>query len=278
MTDLVANLRVDQAWGGAQVMGALHEVNASYYSAANALQSAPSTTGAGGVGHPGDKWGWAAGVGLKINTPFITQGDWFQTQVNVTQGALRYLFNTPNTNWGKVERRLRKASACSATACTRASVAFGNNTGCHADLRLGRQRRLRALLDPGLAHLAVRRLLPSVVWQGYRLGQRHPVLGGGLRQRRWRGTLAVADAGCNNNWSTWGVGSRTQWDVTKTFYLGVEVLYSELNSAIDRNRLWLSVRPASPATPSAARLSNEATHVQLDGQRSRSPRLPALIA
>jgi hypothetical protein len=40
-------------------MGALHEVNASYYSAANALQLAPSATGAGGIGHPGDKWGWA---------------------------------------------------------------------------------------------------------------------------------------------------------------------------------------------------------------------------
>src|ERR1700724_2960010 len=101
--DLVANLRVDQAWGGAQVMGALHEVTGIYYSAANALQSAPSTTGAGGVDYPGDKWGWAAGVGLKINTPFITQGDYFQAQANVTQGALRYLFNTPNTNWGKVE-------------------------------------------------------------------------------------------------------------------------------------------------------------------------------
>ena len=99
--DLVANLRVDQAWGGAQVMGALHEVNASYYSAANALQSAPSTTGAGGIGHPGDKWGWAAGVGIKINTPFITQGDWFQAQANVTQGALRYLFNTPNYQLGQ---------------------------------------------------------------------------------------------------------------------------------------------------------------------------------
>ena len=30
--DFVANLRVDQAWGGAQIMGAAHEVNASYYS------------------------------------------------------------------------------------------------------------------------------------------------------------------------------------------------------------------------------------------------------
>jgi hypothetical protein len=33
------------------------------------------------------------------------------------------------------------------------------------------------------------------------------------------------------NWSNWGVGTRTQWDVTKTFYLGVEVLYSQMNSA-----------------------------------------------
>ena len=29
--------------------------------------------------------------------------------------------------------------------------------------------------------------------------------------------------GCNNNWSMWGVGTRLQWDVTKSFYLGVEV-------------------------------------------------------
>ncbi len=95
-TDFVANLRVDQAWGGAQIMGAAHEVNASYYSPIPG--AAPSIA----AGHPGDRWGWAAGFGLKINTPFISQGDWFQTQVNVTQGALRYLFNTPNTNWGKV--------------------------------------------------------------------------------------------------------------------------------------------------------------------------------
>jgi hypothetical protein len=40
-----------------------------------------------------------------------------------------------------------------------------------------------------------------------------------------------AAAGCSNSWSTWGIGSRTQWDVTKTFYLGVEVLYQEMNSA-----------------------------------------------
>jgi hypothetical protein len=45
------------------------------------------------------------------------------------------------------------------------------------------------------------------------------------------GSAAAAIAGCNNNWSMWGVSSRLQWDVTKTFYLGVEVLYDHMNSA-----------------------------------------------
>jgi hypothetical protein len=45
------------------------------------------------------------------------------------------------------------------------------------------------------------------------------------------GTAAVAAAGCNNDWSVWYIGSRTQWNVTKSFYLGVDVMYEELNSA-----------------------------------------------
>ena len=66
------------------------------------------------------------------------------------------------------------------------------------------------------------------------------------------GTLA-ATGGCNMNWSNWGVGSRTQWDVTETFYLGVEVLYSQLNSAqAEPARLFL--RLASLPSPPAARL------------------------
>ncbi len=54
-------------------------------------------------GHPDDKLGFAIGGGVKINTPFIGQGDYLQAQVNYTQGALRYIFQTPNTNWGKIQ-------------------------------------------------------------------------------------------------------------------------------------------------------------------------------
>ena len=44
-------------------------------------------------------------------------------------------------------------------------------------------------------------------------------------------TGAVAGAGCNNNWNYWTAGSRLQWDVTKSFYLGVEALYTTVNGA-----------------------------------------------
>jgi len=221
--DLVANLRVDQAWGGAQVMGALHEVNASYYSLANTAGTAPAAPLGG---HPSDRWGWAAGVGLKINTPFITQGDWFQAQFNVTEGALRYLFNTPNTNWGRVDGA-SEAYGVLSDCVYGGTVAVGNQTNCNLTSAWG--------FNAGYEHYWTPAWHTSLYGAWYQVSynaQSNAMLceiagfGNGLG-----GSLATGIAGCSNNWSTWGIGARTQWDVTKTFYLGVEVLYSELHSA-----------------------------------------------
>ena len=33
------------------------------------------------------------------------------------------------------------------------------------------------------------------------------------------GSLAVANPGCDQDWNTWWVGTRTQWNVTKDFYM-----------------------------------------------------------
>ena len=91
--DIVANLRVDQAWGSAQIMGALHDVNATYYLGTG------SSFASLGSGHPDDKLGWVIGGGIKLNAPFFGVGDYFQSQVNYTQGALRYVFQTTQPNW-----------------------------------------------------------------------------------------------------------------------------------------------------------------------------------
>jgi hypothetical protein len=121
--DIVANIRLDQTWGSAQIMGAAHEVNAAYYGCTNVVSgnsgalvscnfnnfdvnTAPGSNGnaLSTTGHPGDKWGWVAGAGLRWNFPFIAQGDYFQTQVTYTQGALRYMMQGDNgPNFG-IER------------------------------------------------------------------------------------------------------------------------------------------------------------------------------
>src|SRR5205085_281980 len=36
---------------------------------------------------------------------------------------------------------------------------------------------------------------------------------------------------CNNDWGTWNIGSRTQYNFTPAFYVGLDVIYSKLVTA-----------------------------------------------
>jgi hypothetical protein len=216
--DVVANLRLDQAWGGAQIMGALHEVNPNYYSA--------TATGSPGVtsGHASDQFGWAAGVGLKINFPSIAAGDYFQGQFNATQGALRYLFNTPNSDWGMVNG-VREAYGVLSDCVYGGTVAGGTNSGCELTSAWGFNASFEHYWTPQW-HQSLYGAYYTVNYDATANAMLCSAAGFGTAGI---GTAARTGA-CNNNWSDWGIGSRLQWDVTKTFYLGVEVLYSEMRS------------------------------------------------
>ena len=57
--------------------------------------------------------------------------------------------------------------------------------------------------------------------------------------------LAIANGqgnSCSPNFSFWQVGSRTQWNITRDFYMGVDVTYTHLNTA------WQGVSPIPPMT------------------------------
>jgi hypothetical protein len=75
--DVVANLRVDQGWGSAQVMGALHNVRPAVAANDGAL-------------------GWAIGGGVIFNLPMINSGTTVAFQANYADGALAYL-GAPST-------------------------------------------------------------------------------------------------------------------------------------------------------------------------------------
>jgi len=223
--DVVANLRLDQAWGGAQIMGAAHEVNGTNYSSAT---GGLPTAGAGIVGHPGDKWGWAAGAGLRLNFPMIGEGDFLQAQVNYTEGALRYIFFTPNSNWGKVDQGSLAYGVLS-DCVYGGTIALANTTGCNLTTAWGFNASYEHHWSPawqtslygGWDAVSYNSQANAMLCTAAGFG----AAGGGT------GTGAVAGSGCNNDWSTWFIGSRTQWNVTKTFYMGVDVMYENLSSA-----------------------------------------------
>ena len=213
--DIVANLRVDQAWGSAQIMGALHQVNPLYY------------TGLAPIGHPDDELGFAVGAGIKLNAPMIGQGDYFQAQVNYSEGALKYIFQTPTSNWTKFEG---------------ANIGFGVlSDGVYGGTILGVNTTNVELttawgVNAAYEHFWNPRWRTSL-YGGYAAvsyGDRANAIlcsAEGATNGTGTGSLAVAAAGCDNDWQTWWIGSRTQWNVTKDFYMGVDVLYSKIMSA-----------------------------------------------
>jgi hypothetical protein len=223
--DIVGNIRLDQTWGSAQIMGAGHNVNPNYYGASTISNGLSET------GHPGDQWGWVAGAGLRWNFPFIAQGDYFQTQASYTQGALRYLNqgnNAPNFGWergGNFGFGVLSDCVYGSTAAPVGGPVL-NGTGCN--LTTGWQ--------------------VNASYEHYWTPQFHESVYGGITEVRYdsqandilcaaegagehSGSLALAKPGCNNSFDIWSVGSRLQYDITKSFYIGVDFLYQHLDSA-----------------------------------------------
>ena len=226
--DIVGNLRVDQAWGSAQIMAAGHEVNAGYYGAT------PSSGG------PDNKWGFAVGGGIKLNAPFIGQGDYFQAQVTYAEGALKYIFQTPNSNWGYVSSNSIGFGVL-ADAVYGGTLAGANATGLNLSSAWGLNAayehfwspRWRTSLYGGYAQVSYNNNANGMICS---------FVGNGTGS----GAAAVASAGCDMDWNTWWIGSRTQWNVTKDFYMGVDVLYQKLQSASLFNNV-----PVGAFSPSA---------------------------
>jgi hypothetical protein len=102
LPDFVGALRYDGAWGSAQLMGAVHEINTGKFT------TIPVAGGAG-IGNvvfapggvaavnrvPDTTYGWAVGGGVKVNLPQLAPGDQVWLQGAYGQGAGAY-----TNTWG----------------------------------------------------------------------------------------------------------------------------------------------------------------------------------
>jgi hypothetical protein len=221
--DIVGNIRVDQTWGGAQIMAAAHMVNAPYYS------TAPISGG------PSEAWGYALGAGLRVNFPSIAQGDYLQAQVNYTVGAMRYANMSEsagtlsNQSGATVAYGLATDCVFGAASVAGAQGVATGGTGCNLTTAWG--------VNVAYEHYWTPQFRESFVGGYYAVKyntQANAMLcafegsgsGNGLA-----GVNAIANPGCNNNWDIWTGSTRFQYDVTKSLYLGVEFLYQHYDTA-----------------------------------------------
>jgi hypothetical protein len=233
--DIVGNLRVDQAWGSAQVSAALHDASASYY----------STPLPGGTveanGHPDTKWGWAVSGGLRLNAPMIGPGDYFQAQVIYSQGATKYLSQTPSgAAWNRWNGQTlgygfwEDAVFTSPTGLTGGGIELTTGWSMFASYE----------------HFWTPSLRTSVYGTYVELKHNDTAKAAICATQTGLSSAFQGGVGCNPDWSSWAVGSRSQWNVTKDLYVGLDVIYMKLNTATSANGLIATA--ASGGKPSSA--------------------------
>ncbi|WP_245504669.1 porin [Aquabacter spiritensis] len=193
--DIVANLRLDQAWGSVLLSGALHQV-------AGVTPVAAGATYLGGSGS--DSWGWAIGGGLEFKLPMLAPGDSLFIQASYADGAINYA--------GLSGSSQARATALGALDISSGGVISGayypiadavwNGTGYSKESAWSIQGQFRHYWVPNIR---------SAVYGGY----------------------VSVDVPPNTVFATsvnmWQVGLNTIWSPVKNLDLGLEVLYSKVD-------------------------------------------------
>ena len=113
MPDIVANIRVDGAWGSAQVMGAIHEVSGGYFG--------QSKTGSTAFGRPTDaEIGFAVGVGSAVQRSDVRSGRLLRRPGRLCGRCVRATSPTPTAATVRPSSTARPRSAMGSgpMACT----------------------------------------------------------------------------------------------------------------------------------------------------------------
>ena len=210
MYDIVGNLRVDQAWGSAQIMGALHQVRANYYTGAAGLAS----------GHPDDDWGWAAGAGLTLKMPWDAK-DTLSLQGVYCEGATAYCLGVGGNAAGVAPVGL-------GFSWFRAP-SFGLGYSDDATLG-GAGSSLDLAQSYSLAAAFQHYWTPSLRSSIYGQYANYETNSAAFDARVCATTAGVTSTGCGD-WSAYQIGSRTAWTPVANLEIGLDVLYTHLDTA-----------------------------------------------
>jgi hypothetical protein len=282
--DLVNNWRIDQQWGAIMLGGALHEVVSGYYGANATSVATLNTTcappgflavtdgaGAGGVpggasltgampcGHPANKLGWVATGGLRFNVP---GGSYLQVQGSYTEGALRYISHTqwPNGSSARfgVGNSLGVGWLMDGIFGQSGETELTKAWGVYASWEQVWNPQWKTSLYGGFIGVMYNDNAKALIASAT-CGNGITAAGGNAnifpQNVVSAGAVTTLASGalsnvqnCDPNWQFGYVGTRTQWNVTSQFYMGVDVLYSKMFTGFNGLAVYRAV--AGTARPS----------------------------
>jgi hypothetical protein len=209
--DIVGNLRVDQAWGSAQIMGALHQVKANYYGGAGT----PAT------GHPDEEWGWAVGAGLTLKMPWDAK-DTLSLQGTYCEGATAYCIGLGGNAAGAVPAGLGFAWF------TAPNFGIGYSDDGYVNGVIGSSIDLAQSYS--LAAAFQHYWTPALRQSIYAQYANFETNSAAFDARVCAATVGVSPTGCGD-WSAYQIGSRLAWTPVANLEIGLDVIYTHLDSA-----------------------------------------------
>jgi hypothetical protein len=201
--DIVGSLRFSQAWGEFGVAGALHNTSGGYYGTTENL------------GHPADKWGWAVTMGTTVSLPWAA-GDRVSFQGTYAVGAIGYagFTRTASTPFYRSGDSIGYGFATDGVYTTGGDVELTTAWSVGGAIEHFWTPGLRTSVYGSYLHVSHNDTAKAAICAN---GGSFGVGGVGL--------------GCNPDWGMYTIGSRTEWELVRGLTLGLDVTYTNLQTA-----------------------------------------------
>jgi hypothetical protein len=221
--DVVGELRIDQAWGYAEVSAALHDASGGYYGTSNLTVN----------GHPSDKYGWAVSGGFTLNDILGFKGDQFGLQLAYSQGAAGYV--TRATGAWQMYSSGNNAGfgwITDGVYDTGTAVELTTVWGISGFAQHFWSPRWRTSVYGGYVEVDYDGAATAMINAHLPAGMGCSPPGGTVPNiTGFTGGQGAGTNSCSPNFSFWQAGTRTQWNPHPDLDVGVDVLWTHLNTA-----------------------------------------------
>jgi Porin subfamily len=221
MPDVILNMRLDQAWGYVSASVAVHDLAGAYWGTGNNVAN----------GHPPDKKGWAVGAGALFNLP---GGDTFGINGQYSEGASGY-GAAPGQVWSilKPGTSIGIGFAADGVFDTNREIEMTTVWNVIAFYQHIWNPKWRTSLYGGYVRVDYNDVATNIINSHLPGAAGTLVCGVPVAGAVWPPLGIVPGTGnsCTPDFSFYQVGTRTQWNPVPLLDIGVEFLYTRLNTA-----------------------------------------------